>query len=79
MNANERESEEVRNLSPAQRCVLVGLAQGKKPNVIAGEMPEALRVSERGVRWHREQIYRKLGIHSVIEATQIAMRAGLLL
>ncbi len=65
----------VKALSPAQRIVLRGIAEGKKPNANAGQ----IGVSEHGVKWHRQEIYRKLGIHSIAEATRIAMRAGLLL
>lgn len=65
-------------LTPAQRLVLRGLAEGKKPNQIADELPAGQRVSERGVRYHREEIYRKLNIHSIAEATRIAITSGLL-
>ena len=65
-------------LSPAQRLVLRGIAEGKKPNQIAGELPAPLRMSARGVIYHRTEIYRKLGIHSIAEATRMAIHAGLL-
>lgn len=65
-------------LSPAQRLVLRGIAQGKKSNEIADSLPEDLRVSTEGVRYHRKEIYRKLGIHCPAEATRIALACGLL-
>jgi len=65
-------------LSPAQVIVLRGIASGKKPSAIVDDLPPDLRVSEHGVRWHRDQIYRKLGIHSIAEATRIACASGLI-
>lgn len=65
-------------LSPAQRIVLRGIAEGKKPSQIVDDMPAEYRVGEHGVTWHRKEIYRKLGIHSVAEATRIAITEGIL-
>jgi DNA-binding NarL/FixJ family response regulator len=73
-----RSAEPLRLLSPAQVIVLCGIAQGKKSNQIADDLPVAMRVSTRGVIYHRSEIRRKLGVQSVAELTRIAVQCGLL-
>lgn len=65
-------------LTPPQRLILTGIAQGKKSNQIAGELPAKMRVGVNGVRYHRKEIYRKLRIHCPAEAARIAVNCGLL-
>lgn len=64
-------------LSPAQRIVLRGLAHGKKLVAIVDDLPPEYRVSVYGLKWHNQEIYRKLKVHTVAEATRIAVLGGL--
>ena len=63
----------VATLSASQRIVLRGIAEGRKPNDIAGE----LKITSHGVRWHRGVIYRALGVHDRVQAARIAQACGL--
>ena len=65
-------------LSKAQRIVLRGLAEGKKLNAIADDMPADLRIGEHGVHYHVKQIYFKLNIQSRAEAAVAAVKLKLL-
>lgn len=65
-------------LTSAQLLVLRGLAEGKKLNVIASDMPPAMRIGEHGVHYHVKQIYLKLGIQSRAEAAVAAVKLKLL-
>jgi len=56
-------------LSPAQRRVLLLIGQGKMSKEIAAE----LRISEKGVEYHRARIYSALGLHSVGEAVAFSL------
>jgi two-component system nitrate/nitrite response regulator NarL len=60
-------------LTPRERQVLVGIAEGLTNKEIA----ERLRVSVRTVETHREHIMQKLGIHTVAGLTRYAMARGL--
>ena len=64
-------------LSAAQRIVLRGIALGKKPAAIVDDFPAEYRIHERGICWHRREIYRKLGLTSNVEAAVFAAKAGL--
>jgi two-component system nitrate/nitrite response regulator NarL len=60
-------------LTPRERQVLVGIAEGLTNKEIA----ERLGVSVRTVETHREHIMQKLGIHTVAGLTRYAMARGL--
>lgn len=60
-------------LTPRERQVLVGIAEGLTNKQIA----ERLGVSVRTVETHREHIMQKLGIHTVAGLTRYAMARGL--
>ena len=59
-------------LSPRERDVLAGMAQGKRPTEIA----EQLLISADTVRTHTRSILTKLDVHSRPEAVRVARAAG---
>lgn len=60
-------------LTPRQREVLQLLAEGR----VRKEIAAILRVSVKTVEYHREQISRKLGVHTGAELTAYAIRHGI--
>lgn len=62
-------------LTPREREVVQLVAEGRTSKAIA----ERLHLSETTVETHRRQIMRKLGLGSVAELTQFAVREGLLM
>ena len=60
-------------LTPAERSVLKEIALGKTTKEIAAEK----NLSFHTVNSHRKNIFRKLGVNNVHEATKYAMRAGI--
>jgi two-component system, NarL family, response regulator NreC len=62
-------------LTPREREVVQLVAEGRTSKAIA----ERLFLSETTVETHRRQIMRKLGLGSVAELTQFAVREGLLI
>jgi DNA-binding NarL/FixJ family response regulator len=60
-------------LTPKEREVLQLLTQGQNPHQIAG----ALKISPKTVEAHRKQLMGKLGIQSLDELTQYAVREGI--
>ncbi|MGH3521284.1 MAG: LuxR C-terminal-related transcriptional regulator [Mycobacterium sp.] len=58
-------------LTPRERDVLMGFAQGQRPAEIAGE----LGMSAHTVRTHTNKIFAKLGVHSRLEAVTVARGA----
>jgi DNA-binding NarL/FixJ family response regulator len=61
-------------LTPRERDVLQGIADGQTNKAIAAE----LGISRRTVEAHRESLMRKLEIHNVAGLTRFALEAGLL-
>ena len=61
-------------LTPRQRQVLVLIAEG----VSNAEIAERLDISAKTVARHRENIMRKLGLHSRTELVKYAIRIGLI-
>ncbi len=61
-------------LTPRERDVLQGIADGQTNKAIAAE----LGISRRTVEAHRESLMRKLEIHSVAGLTRFALEVGLL-
>ena len=62
-----------RTFPPRQRQVLVCIADGLLNKEIAGR----LKLSECTVSSYRRLVYAKLGVSSRVEATRVAMKAGL--
>jgi DNA-binding NarL/FixJ family response regulator len=62
------------SLTPRERDVLQGVANGLTNKAIAGE----LGISPRTVEAHRESLMRKLQIHSVAGLVRLAIEAGLI-
>jgi two-component system, NarL family, response regulator LiaR len=60
-------------LSPRERDVLAGMAEGKRGRQIA----EELMISTETVRTHTRSIFSKLDVHSRLEAVRVARAAGL--
>jgi two-component system, NarL family, nitrate/nitrite response regulator NarL len=60
-------------LTPRERDVLRGIARGQTNKEIAGD----LKISHRTVETHRENIMRKLAVHSVAGLTRYAIDYGL--
>jgi DNA-binding NarL/FixJ family response regulator len=60
-------------LSPRERDVLVGMADGLRARQIA----EQLTISTDTVRTHTRSILTKLGVHSRLDAVRVARAAGL--
>ena len=60
-------------LTPAERSVLKEIPLGKTTKEIAAEK----NLSFHTVNSHRKNIFRKLGVNNVHEATKYAMRAGI--
>jgi two-component system, LuxR family, response regulator FixJ len=60
-------------LTPREREVLEGLAQGYPNKTIAYD----LGVSSRTVEVHRASLMTKLGVHSLSDALRIAFAAGM--
>lgn len=61
-------------LNPREREVLVLTARGWSDKLIA----RGMQISPGTVNSHLRSIYRKLGVHSRVEAVVKAMRSGLL-
>jgi DNA-binding CsgD family transcriptional regulator len=61
-----------RALTPRQLQVLRLIADGLTSRQIATE----LGISERTVEVHRDAIYRRLGVHSALDAIRLALRRG---
>ena len=66
--------QQLAQLTPRERDVLQGIADGKTNKAIAGE----LGISRRTVEAHRESLMRKLEIHNVAGLTRFALEVGLL-
>jgi len=64
---------EVAKLTATQRRVLTRIGQGRMTKEIAAE----LQLTERGVKWHREQIYTKLNLAGLADAVRAAVKLGL--
>lgn len=67
---DERTSDVLRSLSPRQREVLQMVAEGRRTKEIA----EILRVSPRTVEFHRYRTMESLGIHTIAELVQYAIK-----
>ena len=66
--------QQLAQLTPRERDVLQGIADGKTNKAIAAE----LGISRRTVEAHRESLMRKLEIHNVAGLTRFALEVGLL-
>ena len=62
-------------LSPREREVLVGIAEGLSNKEVAGRLGLGVRT----VETHRESVMRKLNIHNVAGLTRFALQKGLVL
>jgi RNA polymerase sigma factor (sigma-70 family) len=71
--ARERRSSDLGTLTPREREVLRGVAQGRTNKEIA----TALGISHRTVETHRESLMRKLRIRTVAGLTRFALELGL--
>ena len=71
--AADKNEDKTLALSSREREVLQLLAEGKKSHEIA----ETLHVSIQTVGTHRRHVMNKLGLYSVAELTQYAIREGL--
>ena len=71
--ARERRSSDLGTLTPREREVLRGIAQGQTNKEIA----TALGISHRTVETHRESLMRKLRIRTVAGLTRFALELGL--
>lgn len=60
-------------LTPAEKAILKEIALGKTTKEIAAEK----NLSFHTINSHRKNIFRKLGVNNVHEATKYAMRAGI--
>lgn len=69
----ERAELRIASLTPRERDVLAGLAQGLPNKTIASD----LGLSPRTVEIHRANLMHKLGVHSLSEALRIAFAAGM--
>lgn len=65
--------QKIESLTKREREVLVHVAMGRSNKKVAGE----LGISVRTVETHRENLMRKLDIHSVAELTRLALKTGL--
>jgi two-component system response regulator NreC len=63
----------IESLTKREREVLVHVAMGRSNKEVAAE----LGISVRTVETHRENLMRKLDIHSVAELTRLALKTGL--
>lgn len=63
----------VRLLTPRQREVLAAVASGRPRKQLADEMG----ITPRTFECHCFEIYRRLNVSSAIEATRVAVAAGL--
>ncbi|HSE59250.1 MAG TPA: response regulator transcription factor [Nitrospiraceae bacterium] len=61
------------DLTPRQREILVLLAKGCTTKQIAGE----LRISMKTVEFHKANITRKLGLHTISDLTKFALTQGM--
>jgi DNA-binding NarL/FixJ family response regulator len=69
----ESASRTLAHLTPRERQVLVGVAQGHTNREIALQ----LGISHRTVESHRESLMKKLGVRTVAGLTRLALEAGL--
>jgi len=65
--------QEDRLLTPTEKIILKEIASGKTTKEIAAEK----HLSFHTINSHRKNIFRKLGVNNVHEATKYAMRAGI--
>jgi DNA-binding NarL/FixJ family response regulator len=72
--ATERSDDQLSQLTPRERQVLIGVAEGRTNREIAVE----LGISHRTVETHRESLMKKLGIRTVAGLTRAALEAGLI-
>jgi DNA-binding NarL/FixJ family response regulator len=61
-------------LTATEREILKSIAQGKTSQMIADER----RLSIHTISTHRKNIFRKIGVNNVLEATRYAARAGVI-
>ena len=73
LSALQCASRKERFMTPAERSVLKEIALGKTTKEIAAEK----NLSFHTVNSHRKNIFRKLGVNNVHEATKYAMKAGI--
>ena len=73
-NAEPGETTDTGVLTSREREILQLLAEGKSTQEIA----TALSISSKTVDTHRRQVMTKLGLHSVAELTQYAIRKGII-
>ena len=69
-----RQAEALDGLTDRERTVLAHLAEGASN----GEIAETLSISPKTVARHRENIMRKLGLHSRTELVKYAIRKGII-
>lgn len=67
-------TQEDRLLTPAEKSILKEIASGKTTKEIAA----GKNLSFHTINSHRKNIFRKLGVNNVHEATKYAMRAGII-
>lgn len=72
-SASNHAAQEDRLLTPTEKIMLKEIAAGKTTKEIAAEK----NLSFHTINSHRKNIFRKLGVNSVHEATKYAMRAGI--
>ncbi|MEJ2153385.1 MAG: response regulator transcription factor, partial [Gemmatimonadota bacterium] len=69
----EAKRQRIESLTKRERQVLVHVAMGRSNKEVAAEFG----ISVRTVETHRENLMRKLDIHSVAELTRLALKTGL--
>ena len=72
--ANDEEKDTLNGLTKRENEVLMHLAEGGSNSIIA----EALSISSKTVARHRENIMRKLNLHSRTELVRYAIRKGII-
>ncbi len=74
VQTTEKENQEKKNLTVTELSILKSIALGKATKEIAAERISSVHT----IMTHRKNIFRKIGVNNVHEATKYALRAGII-
>jgi DNA-binding NarL/FixJ family response regulator len=70
---SRKETLESQQLTPTEQEILKGIAQGKTSQMIADERCSSIHT----ISTHRKNIFRKIGVNNLLEATKYAVQLGI--
>ena len=74
MLQNKKELNDRLPLTPTEVEILISIAQGKTSQTVANER----NLSVHTIATHRKNIFRKIGVNNILEATKYAMQIGII-